>query len=177
MEITGLNEDEIKFLLPEEVFGEKKIDKKELTKRSKEYIYYRNKLYTGKDISKFLQEKKIVLEESNALATDLQGEVAYKTNKIVKGKVRIIYSVKDINKVKRGDILVTSMTMPNFLPAMKKASAFVTDEGGVGSHASILSREMKKPCIVGTKHATSSLKDGDEVEVDTEKGTVRKIKN
>tara|TARA_Y100000310_G_scaffold338021_1_gene426573 strand:- start:1597 stop:1776 length:180 start_codon:yes stop_codon:yes gene_type:complete len=59
---------------------------------------------------------------------------------------------------------------------MKKAAAFVTDEGGVTCHAAIVSREMKKPCIIGTKIATKVLKDNDLVEVDANKGIVRKIK-
>jgi len=58
---------------------------------------------------------------------------------------------------------------------MKKAVAFVTDEGGITCHAAIISREMKKPCIIGTKIATRALKDGDLVEVDANKGVVRKV--
>ncbi len=68
------------------------------------------------------------------------------------------------------------MTRPDYLPAMKKASAFVTDEGGITCHAAIVAREMKKPCIVGTKIATKILKDGDEVEVDANAGMIRVLK-
>ena len=67
------------------------------------------------------------------------------------------------------------MTDPRYVPAMKKAAAIVTDEGGITCHAAIVSRELKKPCIIGTKIATKVLKDGDEVEVDAEKGVVKKI--
>ena len=67
------------------------------------------------------------------------------------------------------------MTFPHFIPAMEKAAAFVTDEGGILCHAAIVSREMKKPCIIATKNATKTLKDGEMVEVDAEKGTVKKI--
>jgi pyruvate,water dikinase len=59
---------------------------------------------------------------------------------------------------------------------MKRASAFITDEGGITCHAAIVARELKKPCIIGTKIATQVLKDGDEVEVDAERGIVRIIK-
>ena len=59
---------------------------------------------------------------------------------------------------------------------MKRAIAFVTDEGGITCHAAIIAREMKKPCIIGTKVATKILKDGDMVEVDANKGTVKIIK-
>ena len=69
------------------------------------------------------------------------------------------------------------MTTPDYIPAMKKAAAFVTDEGGITCHAAIIAREMKKPCIVGTKIATQILHDGDLVEVDADKGVVRIIKN
>ena len=62
------------------------------------------------------------------------------------------------------------------MPAMEKAAAFVTDEGGITCHAAIVAREMKKPCIIGTKIATKVLKDGDLVEVDAEKGIVRILK-
>jgi len=68
------------------------------------------------------------------------------------------------------------MTMPKYLPAMKRASAFITDEGGITCHAAIISREMKKPCIIGTKIATQILIDGVLVEVDADKGIVRIIK-
>ena len=67
------------------------------------------------------------------------------------------------------------MTTPDFVPAMRNAAAIVTDEGGVTSHAAIVSREMNKPCIIGTKIATQVFKDGDVVEVDAEKGVVRKL--
>lgn len=65
---------------------------------------------------------------------------------------------------------------PDFLPAMKKAVAFVTDEGGITCHAAIIAREMGKPCIIGTKNATRILKDGDFVEVDAENGVVKILK-
>ena len=94
---------------------------------------------------------------------------------IVKGKVRLVKNNHDIKNLKKGEVLVTAMTTPNFIPAMEKAAAFVTDEGGILCHAAIISREMNKPCIIGTKHATKILKDGDLVEVDADKGIVRKI--
>ena len=64
------------------------------------------------------------------------------------------------------------MTRPEYLPAMKKAAAFITDEGGITCHAAIIAREMKKPCIIGTKIATQVLKDGDMVEVKANHGLV-----
>jgi phosphohistidine swiveling domain-containing protein len=93
----------------------------------------------------------------------------------VVGKVCTIRHYKDVFKIKDGEVLVANTTHPNYLMGMKKAVAFVTDEGGIACHAAIVAREMKKPCIVGTKFATKSLKDGDVVEVDAYKGIIRQI--
>jgi phosphoenolpyruvate synthase/pyruvate phosphate dikinase len=93
----------------------------------------------------------------------------------VKGVVCLIHGIKTFDKMKQGNILVTSMTRPDFVPAMKKAAAIVTDEGGVTCHAAIVSRELGIPCVIGTKIASKVLKDGDLIEVDANKGIVRKI--
>ncbi|ADP76928.1 phosphoenolpyruvate synthase [Methanothermus fervidus DSM 2088] len=95
---------------------------------------------------------------------------------LASGKVRIVKSMEHLNKVKHGDILVTEMTTPDMVPVMKKASAIVTDEGGVTCHAAIVSRELGIPCVVGTGNATKTLKDGEEVVVDGKKGIVYKGK-
>ncbi len=91
----------------------------------------------------------------------------------VRGIVRIVLSSKDFHKLGSGEILVTTMTSVDFVPVMERAGAFVTNEGGITSYASIVARELGKPCIIGTKIATQVLKDGDMVEVDAEKGIVR----
>ncbi|WP_456321053.1 phosphoenolpyruvate synthase [Palaeococcus sp. (in: euryarchaeotes)] len=88
------------------------------------------------------------------------------------GKVVIIFEADEIDKVKEGDILVTTMTNPDMVPAMKRASAIVTDEGGRTCHAAIVSRELGIPAVVGTKEATKVLKDGMLVTVDGTKGVV-----
>lgn len=93
---------------------------------------------------------------------------------IATGVVKIVESPKKLGKIKKGDILVAKMTSPDFVPAMKMAGAIVTDEGGVTSHAAIVSRELGIPCVVGTKEATKVLKDGMVVTVDGKSGTVRK---
>lgn len=93
------------------------------------------------------------------------------------GIVKIILNPKkERSKFNEGDILVTSMTRPEFVNLMNLASAFVTDEGGITSHAAIIARELKKPCIIGTKIATKVLKDGDIVEVNANNGVVTVIK-
>jgi pyruvate,water dikinase len=88
------------------------------------------------------------------------------------GKVRIIHTAKEINKVKQGEILVTEMTNPDFVPAMRRASAIITDKGGATSHAAIVSRELGIPAIVGTSVATTMLKTGEIVTVNGYKGKV-----
>lgn len=88
------------------------------------------------------------------------------------GYVKILQSPKEISKVKTGDVLVAKMTSPDYVPAMKKAVAIVTDEGGLTSHAAIVSRELGIPCIVGTKIATKTLKDNQIITVDGAKGVV-----
>lgn len=85
--------------------------------------------------------------------------------------------VFDVYQTLEGDVLVASLTRPQYIVAMQRAGAFVTDSGGITSHAAILAREMQKPCIVGTGCATKVLKDGDIVEVDAEKGIVRKMRD
>lgn len=104
---------------------------------------------------------------------EFSGRIAFPGK--AQGKVCIIRFVEDAARLEEGDILVTAMTDPRYVPIMKKAAAIVTDEGGITCHAAIVSRELKKPCVIGTKIATKVLKDGDMVEVDAEKGIVRKI--
>jgi len=91
---------------------------------------------------------------------------------IASGVVRIIKDMKDLSKVKKGDVLVTKMTNPDMVISMQKSIAVVTDEGGATSHAAIVSREMGIPCIVGTEKATTSLKDGQIITVDGTNGRV-----
>lgn len=88
------------------------------------------------------------------------------------GIVRLIASGRELDKIKPGDIMVTKMTMPDMVPGMKRAGAIVTDEGGMACHAAIVSRELGCPAVVGTKKATTVLKEGMEVTVDGGKGIV-----
>ncbi len=127
----------------------------------------------------------IILEElqhikKNEEEGGLRGRIACRG--LAQGIVRIIIP-GDISMLSQamhnfqgGEVLVTTMTQPNMVPLIEKASAIITDEGGLTSHAAIISREFKTPCIVGTEIATKVFKDGDLVEVDADKGIVRKIK-
>jgi pyruvate,water dikinase len=93
-------------------------------------------------------------------------------NKIGQGKVRVIPNVNQIGKFQKGEVLVTTMTDPDWVPVMRIASAIVTDEGGKTAHAAIVSRELGIPCIVGTKKATTVLKTNQEVTVDCTRGRI-----
>jgi phosphohistidine swiveling domain-containing protein len=118
-----------------------------------------------------------VFEDLEPIVVDtkeLAGNVAYKG--VVTGTVRIVKNVRAMENVQEGDIIVSPMTTPDFMGAMRKAAAFVTDEGGIMCHAAIVARELKKPCITGTKFATQVLRDGDLVEVDADRGVVRILK-
>lgn len=111
---------------------------------------------------------------NESCSSTIQGFTAMKG--FVKGVARIIVSISKKNEFNKGDILVTSMTRPEFVPLMKIAGAIVTDEGGLTCHAAIIAREFKLPCIVGTQNATRMIKDGDIVEVDADKCVVKILK-
>jgi len=91
---------------------------------------------------------------------------------VISGYVKIVLDIKDIEKVVKGDILVTKMTSPSWVPVMKKATGIITDEGGRTCHAAIVSRELAIPCVVGASNATTTLKDGQEVTIDGFNGKV-----
>lgn len=115
----------------------------------------------------------IVQEEKAEYSGELKGTIAYRG--IARGIVRIINKPSEMEKMQEGDILVSMVTTPDIVPAMKKAAAFITDKGGLTCHAAIVARELKVPCIVGTEIATQVFKDGDRVEVDATIGAVKKI--
>jgi pyruvate,water dikinase len=91
---------------------------------------------------------------------------------VAAGIARILHGPAEMEKLQRGEILVTSMTTPDMVPAMSRAAAIVTDEGGMTCHAAIVSRELGVPCVVGTREATKLITDGEEVTVDGKTGTV-----
>lgn len=147
-----------------------------ISQRKKGFALYINKnknvmCIQGDAIKKLLEMFDLSFQEEKI--KDITGRVASKGK--VSGKVVIVRGIKDLEKVEAGDILVAVTTHPDYVPAMRKAAAIVTDEGGITSHAAIVSREFGMPCIVGTKLATKSLKDGDLVEVDADKGILRKL--
>ncbi|MFA6215168.1 MAG: PEP-utilizing enzyme [Patescibacteria group bacterium] len=107
--------------------------------------------------------------------TEIKGQVACAPVEKISGKAQVILDVNRQN-FKAGNILVTTMTRPEFLPLLRRVKAIVTDEGGLTCHAAIVSRELGVPCIIGTKTATRILKNNDLIEMDMNNGTVKKIK-
>lgn len=88
------------------------------------------------------------------------------------GTVKIVQGIQDINKFQEGDILVAEVTEPSMVMMMNKAAAIVTDKGGLTSHPAIVSRELGIPCVVATKTATQTLKEGVKIKVDGAKGEI-----
>lgn len=148
-----------------------------LNARRKFSVYYHKDrkgiIYIGQAAKKFLSrlriEKEIVKKTSI-----ISGTVACPGQ--AKGRVKIVNLPEEMGKMNKGDIMVAHTTFPSLVPAMKKAAAIITDDGGITCHAAIVSRELKIPCVVGTKIATQVLKNGDVVEVDANLGWVRKVK-
>lgn len=130
-------------------------------------------MYFLPSLAQELKKHDLVLETVESDKTEVIGTVGYKG--IARGPVCVARTKADLLKLKDGDVLVSVMTDPSYVSAMQRATAFVTDEGGTLSHAAIVAREMKKPCVIGTKIATQIFKDGDLVEVDADNGIVRKI--
>ena len=122
----------------------------------------------SRPITTLTSEKKVVKEISGEVLLSGLGA----SPGAASGNVRIVYTMEDLKKIKKGDILVTEMTNPDMVVTMQRAAGIVTDEGGITSHASIVSREMGIPCVVGTGEATKKLKDGDIVTVDGNSGKI-----
>lgn len=174
---SGVSLHEFRAFLPHELSCalNGKVPKEELGKRRNFSIVAcidgKEKLYVGTEAQKFIDENNLAVVSTKE--GELRGHCAC-AGKVI-GTVKILNTASEMGKVKKGDILVASQTNPNFLPAMERAAAFVTDAGGLTCHAAIVAREMRKPCVVGTRSATKTFKDGDLVEVDATAGTVRKV--
>ncbi|MBU1854511.1 MAG: hypothetical protein KKF89_02225, partial [Nanoarchaeota archaeon] len=124
-----------------------------LEKRRKYSLIYTNKdfeiiIFTSKEARELY---KLVKTKDEKYSTTINGMCA-SLGKVI-ARVQICKNLEDIKNFKEGNVLVTGMTRPEFLPAMKKAAAIVTDEGGITCHATIISRELGIPCVIGTKNA------------------------
>jgi len=149
--------------------------KKELKNRSQGCMFlqenFREYVISKKEYQKLINKKPGKIKHSRQ---PLTGQIANPGK--VKGRAVICKGLASLKKVKEGDIIVASMTRPEFMPFLKKAKGIITDEGGVTCHAAIVSRELGIPCIIGTKIATKILRNGDLVELDTNTGSIKIIK-
>jgi pyruvate,water dikinase len=174
--------------VPERIRDKQKLTDEEIVKLAKigqklqEHYYFPQdiewaredgKLYIvqTRPVTTIKKEEKKVAQDLKVSETPILSGVGASPG-IGTGEVKVLKSPKEIDKVKDGDVLVAKMTSPDYVPAMKKANAIITDEGGQTSHAAIVSRELGIPCVVGTKEATSRLKEGDVVTVDGASGLV-----
>ncbi|MFC2135889.1 PEP-utilizing enzyme [Bacteroidota bacterium] len=173
-QMQRMNKDKnILFLMRSELpeFVETGMLPKNISDREKCLMHFKSdefKLFTQDEADK--KKKELIKINKEDI---IKGQVAFKG--IAKGRARIIQNPKNYDIFDEGDILITGMTRPEYFPLMEKAGAIITDLGGILCHAAIVAREIGKPCIIGTKHATQIFKDGDYVEVDANKGIVRKL--
>ena len=136
------------------------------------------------DIEFALEKREIYIVQTRPITTQTQENTKQKIEGklllsglgaspgVISGKVKIIHDLNELAKIQKGDILVTEMTNPDMVVTMQKSSAIITNEGGITSHAAIVSREMGIPAVVGTNTATKSLKDGQIITVDGFNGKV-----
>ena len=140
-----------------------------LTQNSKTEIYFDN---AAKEKIKQLQ-----IPFNNKVPKKVSGEVTFEKG-IITGKARIIkwdkHFEQSMNEMKEGEILIVDQTKPDLLPAIRKAKGIITNEGGFISHAAIISRELKIPCIIKTHFATKAFKTGDHIIMNTKTGEVKK---
>lgn len=175
--LTGIPKTYLQYLVPDEVPNVLKglVPLEELKKRREEGVMMS---FEGRrfDLVHGEQADSLRREYDDRLGADtstsvVNGQTACQG--YAKGVARIILDVSQFERFNEGEILVTGMTRPEFLPLMKKAAGIVTNEGGITCHAAIVSRELGKPCIIGTKNATTRIPDGAIIEVRANHGTVR----
>ncbi len=175
----NFNVDYVRYALPEEVeafLNGKEVNQQEIIDR------YENHAFIAKEDGtfEFLKNPTEVIDQFIADyhkkedVNEVKGKIAQSGK--VSGRARIILNAKECDTIRHGDVLITTMTSPDFMVAVKRAAAIITDEGGITCHAAIISRELKIPCITGTKIATKVFNDGDLIEVDADNGIVKVIK-
>lgn len=152
----------------------KKIEKHYKKPQDMEWAIEKNKFYVvqARAVTTFKKSDGKKGEEVKEVDAEVlvKGETA--SPGVASGPVKLIHEISELDKVEKGDVMVTTMTTPDMVPAMQKAAAIVTDEGGLTCHAAIVSREMGTPCIVGSRDATKKLKDGAMVTVHATHGVV-----
>lgn len=159
----------------EKVFLLRKMDKKKLTEREKKNFVISTprgyRVFEGAQLRRYVRETDFIPKiKSLRTITGTPASSGYAT-----GRVRLVIDAHHPGTFLKGDILVTNNTTPEFVPLMKKAGAIVTDQGGITTHAAIVSRELGIPCVIGTKIGTRVLKTGDKVNVDAHAGIVTRV--
>ena len=153
--------------------------KKEIAKRMSGWaiLMWKGKIRIITGVEKIIEamERCRIVAPTPAMGRVVKGNPACRGR--VTGRVKIVRKLSELSKVEEGDVLVAKMTTPDYMLAIHKAVAIVTDEGGVTCHAAIVSREFNLPCIVGTRNGTQVLSDGDIVEVDADNGVVRMVED
>ncbi|MCL6500889.1 MAG: phosphoenolpyruvate synthase [Candidatus Pacearchaeota archaeon] len=174
----------IKKELPEKEWGKEVLDPYELRSVANYAVRIEEHYKWPQDIEWAIEGGKVYIVQSRPVTTleKEMKEVKIEAKELIEGlgassgmatgTVRIIHDLKDLQKVQRGDVLVTRMTNPDMVVTMQKACAIVTDEGGLTAHAAIVSREVGIPCVVGTRIATKILKEGQVVTVDGTNGKI-----
>ncbi|MBW2981504.1 hypothetical protein KY343_01360 [Candidatus Woesearchaeota archaeon] len=173
-----LDKKDLEWYWPDEVcdlLKNKKFNKKEADKRIRAVCVLASegtlKTYSGDEAVKIRKQQ---LEEEVRSTAEIIGTSA-SPGKVI-ANVKVCNGAEDaLRKIQKGDVLVCGMTLPDYVPAMKKAAAIITDEGGITCHAAIISREFNIPCITGTRIATKVLKDGDLIEIDADNGIIKKL--
>jgi len=149
-------------------------DESKLAERYEASVLYFEKdkmfLLFGEDVAKV---EEAIAEQATADKNIVKGITAYPGK--ISGRARVVLDPLNPPTFNEGDILVTGMTRPEFMPLIEKSAAIVTDVGGILCHAAITAREMKIPCVVGTAVATKIFKNDDMLEVDAESGVVKKL--
>lgn len=173
----GLSLRQVRYLLPQELKIALKrgcANVEQLNQRIECCIYIRQggkfKILTGREANKFWQQ--VQQEKILSKVKELNGTIACMGR--TSGQVCVINTPEDMLNMKPGRILVSFATSPNLMPAIRQAAAIITDEGGLTSHAAIVSRELNIPCVIGTKFATQIFKNGDKAVVDANRGIVIK---
>ena len=185
---SGGNQIEIK--LKEEISNSQVLKQHEITKLAEIAIKLEEHFKKPQDIEFAIERGEMYIVQTRPVTTmekridktskELKGEIILTGTAaspgIASGKIKIVEKLEDLQKINKGDILVTKMTNPDMVVTMQKSAAIVTDEGGLTAHASIVSREMGIPCVVGTQEATTKLKEGETITVDGFTGKVYKGK-
>jgi len=178
--------------LKDEISKKQVLKEHEISSLSEIALKLEEHYHKPQDIEFAIEDENIFIVQTRPITTlknrierkvnrgDLKGEIILEglgaSPGISSGKIKIIEDLKDLDKIQKGDVLVTGMTNPDMVVTMQKSAAIVTDEGGMTAHAAIVSREMGIPCIVGTQNATTKLKEGEIITVDGFEGKIYKGK-